>query len=79
LCAAKDAIPEPVDFEERITTFKTALAMLNNPNADTEKLNEVLKKCIKTITYSRPTRPAGQHRNDAPFKIKIELALPQTK
>ena len=79
LCVAKDAIPEPVDFEERITTFKTAVDMLSDSRADIEDLNGVLKKCFKTITYSRPVRPVGQLRNEAPFTVEVELALPQMK
>lgn len=76
LCAAKDSIPEPVDFEERLATFKTALEMMNNPEADMEQLNTVLKKCIKRITYNRPARPTGQLVNDAPFTAEIELVIP---
>ena len=79
LCAAEDAIPEPVDFEERIATFQAALDMMNDPNADIEKLNSTLKKCIKKITYSRPGRAEGQLFNDAPFAAKIELRIPQKK
>jgi hypothetical protein len=79
LCAAKDAIPEPVDFSERMATFKTALDMMNDPNADIEKLNAALKKCITKITYSRPITPNGERVNNSPFTAKIELAIPQNQ
>lgn len=78
LCAAKDAIPEPVDFEERLATFRSAVEMMNDPDADIELLNTILKKCIKTITYNRPIRPTGQRFNDAPFTAEIELVIPRS-
>ena len=79
LCAAQDSIPEPVDIEERIATFQTALDMLNDPHADVEKLNSTLKDCITEITYSRPGRTEGKLFNDAPFTAAIELKIPRKK
>ena len=78
LCTARDSIPEPVDFEERLETFRTAVDMMNDPDADIEKLNVVLKKCINKITYSRPQAINGR-RNDAPFVIDVNLKIPKAK
>ena len=79
LCAAEGAIPEPVDFKECIATYQTALDMMNDPDADVEKLNIALKKCIKTITYKRPGRAEGRLVNDEPFDVSFDLIIPQSR
>lgn len=55
LCKAKEAIPAPVDYEEKILKFKAALEALNNPEASAEEKNTLLKACIERINYSRET------------------------
>lgn len=54
LCVAKDSIPEPINFEEKITTFRAVLELLEDPNAPAKELNDLLKSCIERITYRRP-------------------------
>ena len=53
LCKAYESMPEPVDYEEKISTFQKALDALNNPNADIENTNFLLKKCFERIKYTR--------------------------
>ena len=53
LCKAKDAMPEPEDFEEKLTRFQNALDMLNDPTASASEQNRLLKLCIDRIEYSR--------------------------
>jgi len=53
LCKAKDSIPEPVDYEEKIKHFSDALAALRDPDVDAEKANALLKRCIDKIVYTR--------------------------
>ena len=53
LCKAYDSMPEPVNYAEKITTFKTALSTLQNPEASAEDKNRLLKECIDRIVYSR--------------------------
>lgn len=53
LCKAKEAIPDPIDYEERIGRFSDALAALRDPEVDALKKNNLLKACIDRIDYSR--------------------------
>ncbi len=51
LCKAQEAMPEPIDYEEKQTTFKEALIALRDPEADIVLKNELLKACIERIDY----------------------------
>lgn len=53
LCKAKESMPEPIDYEEKLVSFKEALNTLKNPEADTVLKNELLKACIERIEYYR--------------------------
>lgn len=53
LCKAYESMPEPVDYEERMTRFQAALDALNNPDVSAAEKNRLLKACIERIDYSR--------------------------
>lgn len=53
LCKAYEAMPEPVDYEEKLLRFKDALAALKDPEADAGLQNRLLKACIDRIEYKR--------------------------
>ena len=53
LCDAKQSMPEPVDYEEKMHRFMDALEALQNPEVDAELKNRLLKACIDRIDYSR--------------------------
>lgn len=53
LCDAKQSMPEPVNYEEKMHRFKDALETLKNPDADAELKNRLLKACFDRIDYSR--------------------------
>lgn len=53
LCKAYEAMPEPVDYEEKLRRFQDALAALKDPNASAAKKNTLLKECIERIEYNR--------------------------
>ena len=61
LCKAYESMPEPVDYEDKIVTFKTALAALRDPNIDGATKNAFLKECIEKIEYHRD-RPERMKR-----------------
>ena len=61
LCKAYDSMPEPVDYEDKIVTFKTALAALGDPEIDGATKNAYLKNCIERIEYDRD-RPERMKR-----------------
>ena len=54
LCIAKGNIPEKVDYEERIMSFKTALNYLKDEDVTPDIKNKFLKEIIEDITFSRP-------------------------
>ena len=53
LCKAQDSLPEPVDYQEKLLRFQTALDALDDPNVPVERKNALLKACIERIDYSR--------------------------
>lgn len=53
LCKAYESMPEPVNYEEKVTTFREALEALTNPEADAQRKNALLKACIERIDYKR--------------------------
>lgn len=53
LCKAYESMPEPIDYEEKIMTFRDALDALHDPDVDALKKNALLKQCIERIDYSR--------------------------
>lgn len=55
LCKAYEAMPEPVNYEEKITQFSEALNALKDPNIDAATKNRLLKACIERIEYHRDT------------------------
>lgn len=62
LCKARESMPEPVDYEEKIKKFRDALDALRDPDVDALKKNRLLKACIDRIDYSRekPQRIASK-------------------
>ena len=53
LCKAYESMPEPIDYEEQLLRFKSALEALDDPEVSAEKKNKLLKACIERIDYKR--------------------------
>ena len=53
LCELFENTPEPVDYTERLTTFREALEVLRDPDVGAEAKNNLLKQCIDVIEYKR--------------------------
>lgn len=53
LCKARESMPEPVNYEEKVENFKAALEALKNPVVDAQEKNRLLKACIERIDYKR--------------------------
>ena len=53
LCSAYDSVPEPVDYENKILSFQTALDALRNDEVSAELKNKYLREIIEKITYER--------------------------
>lgn len=75
LCTAKDTLPEPIDFQERITTFHAVLDLMDDPDAPAEEVNKLLKMCIERITYRRPRAPSINSRWTTGGEIELDIRL----
>jgi len=78
LCDAKNATPEPINLQEKIVNFKAALKALENPNAPVEKVNQLLKKCIERIDYSRDRVTDSGHvkrGDESPIHLHFTLRV----
>lgn len=65
MCTARQSMPDPVDYEEKVVRFRKALEALDDPDKDAEAKNRLLKDCIERINYSR----------EAPQRIKSQQVL----
>lgn len=88
LCDAKDSMPEPVDYKDKIIRYTDAINLLKDPNIPAKITNRYLKNIIERIDYERP--PAiritknikhlypedvakGNLWHNEPYKIQINL------
>lgn len=69
LCKAQEAIPEPIDYEERKATFKEAVNALRDPEADIVLKNELLKACIERIDYYKERPQRKNHKGKGTFPM----------
>lgn len=78
LCTAQDAVPSPVDLQERVTTFRAALDALMDPDAPAREKNKLLKECIERIDYHRDQVNNGHKKRgdqEAPIELDIRLKI----
>lgn len=54
LCEAYESVPKPVDYENKILSFRTALNALQDSKVSVEDKNQYLKDIIERIDYVRP-------------------------
>ena len=83
---ARETMPNPSTFEERIARFSEALAALQDPTKEAQEKNRLLKACITRITYSRPDAYRKQRSAkdkpgrsggwvETPIEIDVKLKL----
>lgn len=53
LCMARESMPEPVNYEERVLSFKAALNALKDINISINNKNRFLRQIIARMTYKR--------------------------
>ena len=75
LCVARDTLPEPIDYEKKLTLFSDALELLQNADAPALEKNMLLKKCIDYITYTREKKPGGNRRWGEPEPMELDIHL----
>lgn len=86
LCKAYESMPEPVDYEEKIELFQSAMDALRDPNMDDALKNELLKACFERIDYYKekpvrnaPTNGKGEFPmtkstwSQPPIELDVEL------
>ena len=54
LCKARESVPTPVDYKQKIVSFSEALEALENPEISPKIKNQYLKEIIERIEYHRP-------------------------
>lgn len=75
---AVNDLPDPVDLQEKVTTFHTALETLLNPEAPAREKNALLKQCIERIDYHREQVNNGHRRRGdqvAPIELDFRLRV----
>lgn len=70
LCHAKESIPDPVNYEEKLRRFRDALEALKDKDVSAQRKNTLLKACIDRIEYKRAKpervkRKPDEKRGDA--------------
>lgn len=91
LLEAKDTLPAPSDYYEKIAKFQAALDALEDPNMSAEKKNLLLKECIQRIAYNREKverlrrepgekkgttiKTPGGHWSSTPIQLNFELRI----
>lgn len=67
LCTAQGSMPEPIDLQDKLVTFQTALDALLDPDVPAKEKNELLKLCIARIDYSRERYDRHAHGKNGRF------------
>lgn len=73
LCKALESMPNPVDYQEKLSNFKAALEALKNPDESADKKNKLLKKCIYRMEYHKdtPQRMTREQAEKAGLKLQV--------
>ena len=75
LCVARDTMPEPIDYEAKKKLFSDALALLQDPEADVEAQNMLLRQCIDRIDYNRQRKSESNKGPQAAPPIELDIHL----
>lgn len=69
---AEKTLPKAINYSEKIVQISQALALLQNPDAPIKLKNELLKKVIREIRYSRKTANRTKWDN-TPVSLEVFL------
>lgn len=76
LIEAKTDVPETVDLNERIATFKDALRLIQDPESPVKEKNALLKACIERIDYDREPKQGNPRWGESkPIKLHFTLKI----
>lgn len=77
---AKSSLPKSVDYSEKVTNLKAAIATLRDPEAEPSHKNKVLKAIVERVDYTsvpsdRKNRVRLRGGELSPFEISVTLLL----
>ena len=73
---AKSAMPKSVNYEQKVSALKDAIAMLNDPSASNEEINKVLKVIIERIIFTgEPGRGKYGPRESSTLHLEVKFKL----
>lgn len=73
---ARSALTEPISLESKLFSFRAALEALQEDAISTKEKNNLLKACIRRITYYRKPKPVkSRWTAPAPLELDIDLKL----
>lgn len=76
LCEAENSVPEPIDLQAKVVTFRAALDALRDPDAPVKEKNKLLKACIERIDYDRGQKEGGPRWGKAqPIELHFTLRV----
>ena len=75
LCKAQKNTPQPVNYRNKVLSFKKALAALEDPDESAEDKNMYLKDIIKCIKYERPATIRITKNNAHLYQDDVEKGL----
>ena len=78
LCTARDAMPQPINLQEKVTNFRAALDAMRDPDAPAKEKNKLIKECVERITYSRKRAGNNGHvrkGEETPIHLDIKLRV----
>lgn len=76
LCEAADAVPEPINLQDKLVTFRLALETLLDPTAPAKEKNQLLKACIDRIDYHRDKKVGNPRWGEAqPLQLRFTLRV----
>jgi hypothetical protein len=61
---ARETMPEPVNYEERVVRFRELLAALKDPEVAAARKNALIKACVERIVYHRAPIERGRVEGD---------------
>ena len=78
LCTARGSVPEPINLQEKLSTFREALEALLDPDAPILEKNMLLKACIDRIEYNRERTGLNGHPvrgEETPITLDVTLRI----
>ncbi len=70
---ARKAVPQKIDYAEKRASFAAAVESLKNPDASVKEQNQLLRRCVLKITYTREAKQSDNRRFGKPEPIHLHF------